>query len=58
MGKALSRSEQQFAKHGFNKQDKAYFWYNPLHRCVLALYTQYFPELCEQKTQLYYLGGI
>ena len=20
-----------------------------IHRCVLALYTQYFPELCEQK---------
>ena len=24
------------------------FWFLPIHRCVLALYTQYFPESCEQ----------
>ena len=29
-----------------------------LHRCVLALYTQYFPEFCENISQAYYLGGI
>ena len=24
-----------------------------IHWCVLALYTQYFPELCEKKLQAY-----
>ena len=33
------------------------FWFYPLHRCVLALYTRYFPKLCEQKSQAYYSGG-
>ena len=32
--------------------------FTQIHRCMLALYTQYFPESCEKKSQAYYLGGI
>ena len=35
-----------------------YFGFTHVHRCVLALYTQYFPGFCEKKNQAYYLGGI
>ena len=34
------------------------FGFIHVHRCVLALYTRYFPELCENKSQVYYVGGI
>ena len=33
------------------------FWCLPIHRCRLALYTQYFPESCEQISQAYYSDG-
>ena len=34
------------------------FWFYHIHRCVLALYTQYFPESCEKISQACYSGGI
>ena len=34
------------------------FGFLPIHRCVLALYTQYFPESCEKISQACYSGGI
>ena len=30
----------------------------PIHRCVLALYTENFPESCEKISRAYYSGGI
>ena len=37
-----------------------FFWgvFLPIHRCVSALYTQYFPESCEKISQTCYSGGI
>ena len=44
---------------GINRVWEYSFWFLPIHRCVLALYTQYFPESCEKKTsQACYSGGI
>ena len=43
------------------KKDSAsvFFWFFlPIHRSVLALYTQYFPESCEKISQACYSGGI
>ena len=34
------------------------FDFLPIHRFVLALYTQYFPESCEKISQACYSGGI
>ena len=34
------------------------FWFTGIHRCMLALYAQYFPEFCEKKSQAYYSDGI
>ena len=34
------------------------FVFLPIHRCVLALYTQYFPESCEKISQACDSGGI
>ena len=31
--------------------------FTPKYRCVLALYTLYFPEFCENKLQAYYSVG-
>ena len=33
------------------------FVFTHVHRCVLALFTQYFPKLCEKEIT-YYSGGI
>ena len=38
---------------------KINFGFTHMHWCVLALFTQYFAELCENKIpQAYYSGGI
>ena len=39
--------------------DKEYkFWFLPILRCVLALHIQYFPESCQNISQVCYSGGI
>ena len=34
------------------------FGFTHIHRCVLALFTQHFPEFCENKSQAYYSDRI
>ena len=40
------------------KASLSIFWFLPIHRCVLTLYTQYFPEFCDKISQACYSGGI